>query len=75
MYGSPFTIQVEERPAERAQLWFDSARGVVGYGKTYGAYSYNHRPLFGGVLQPGLRTRESAPLQVSLDFSIGSSIP
>jgi hypothetical protein len=57
------------------QLWVDNARGVVGYGKTYGGYSYNHRPLFGGVLQPGLRPGESAPMQVSLDFRIGSSIP
>jgi hypothetical protein len=43
-------------PVERkapCEMFVDHVRGTVGFGRTYGEYSFNHQPLFGTTLPMG----------------------
>jgi hypothetical protein len=53
LYGSGPNFITLHGTAERkapCEPFVDNARGVVGFGLTYGEYSYNHQPLFGATL-------------------------
>lgn len=43
-------------PVERkasCEMYVDHVRGTIGFGRTYGEYSFNHQPLFGTTLPMG----------------------
>lgn len=55
---TPYGATERKAPCEP---FVDNARGVVGFGLTYGEYSYNHQPLFGATLPSG----QPAPYSLS----------
>lgn len=71
LYGSgPYLITPYAAPERTApcEPFVDNARGVVGFGLTYGEYSYNHQPLF-GVAHP---SSQPAPYGLSAGMAAQS---
>ena len=50
---------ISSGPVERkapCEMYVDHVRGTIGFGRTYGEYSFNHQPLFGATLPMGEAT-------------------
>jgi hypothetical protein len=51
--------------------YFDTSRGVIGYGATYGEFSYNRKPLYSGSLNRFLTSHHvQGPNQEAISFGL-----